>query len=313
MKKISLIIPVYNVEPYIERCLPSVLNQTYEEIEIILVDDCGQDNSMEVASQVIKNHKNGHSVSILTHQQNGGLSVARNTGINAATGEYVYFLDSDDEITHDCIEILVRESDGFEVIIGGMSLLSGKLYFNNKNNTFKGDEIKNAYFSGLIYDMACNKLVNREFLLSNALFFKPKLIHEDYLWTFFLSMTCKKMKIIEETTYIYHIREGSLATNLTIKNVHHLMNSFNTIEYYLINNLDIDKEKYKYLTNCTFAFKRFSINKVNISFFEFKNLVFSKTKYPLFCWNYESFCKGLIIKLPVSLQYMIFKLISKIK
>jgi glycosyltransferase involved in cell wall biosynthesis len=108
------------------------LNQTYEDIEIILVDDCGQDKSMEVADRVIQNHKNGYKVTVLKHQQNKGLSEARNTGIKAATGDYLYFLDSDDEITLDCIETLVKESDGYEVIIGSVALPSGGICVKNQ-------------------------------------------------------------------------------------------------------------------------------------------------------------------------------------
>jgi glycosyltransferase involved in cell wall biosynthesis len=314
MTKVSIIIPVYNVEPYIERCLLSVLNQTYDNIEIILVDDCGQDNSMEVANRVIKNHSNGHKVSILKQEQNNGPSMARNSGINAAIGKYVYFLDSDDEITNDCIETLVRKSDEFEVVIGAIETLPLKGLLKNKKSVFyKENAIKRAYFNGLINDSGCNKLVLREFLLSNNLFFEPGLIHEDYLWTFFLSMACKKIKIIEDVTYFYHRRGGdSLNTNFTIKNVNHLVRCFSIIEDYLINNLKIDTEKYEYLVKCKFLFKIQSIYKVNISFSEFKKLAFSEAKYPFFIWNYKSFCKELIIKLPISLQYMVLKLISKI-
>jgi glycosyltransferase involved in cell wall biosynthesis len=105
MKKVSIIIPVYNVEPYIERCLLSALNH------------CGQDNSIQIAKQILSIHPNGVKAQIFYHEKNEGLSVARNTGIKAATGEYLYFLDSDDEITLNCIEILTKESEGYDVVI----------------------------------------------------------------------------------------------------------------------------------------------------------------------------------------------------
>ena len=106
--KITIVIPVYNVAPYIKDCLASVMKQTYKgEIECLLIDDCGTDNSMGVVSQVLKDYSGKIDFRIYRHKYNRGLSAARNTGIEHATGEYIYFLDSDDEITSDCMEKLV--------------------------------------------------------------------------------------------------------------------------------------------------------------------------------------------------------------
>ena len=105
LPKISIIIPIYNVEPYIEDCLQSVMRQTYRGMmECILVDDCGTDNSMKVAEQLIKIYNGPIDFKVLHHEHNRGLSAARNTGIDAACGDYVYFLDSDDWISDDCFE-----------------------------------------------------------------------------------------------------------------------------------------------------------------------------------------------------------------
>ena len=98
--KISVIIPVYNVAPYIAACLQSVMRQTAQAaLECILVDDCGPDNSMEVVNETLKSYNGPVDFKIVRHTQNRGLSAARNTGMAAATGDYIYFLDSDDEIT----------------------------------------------------------------------------------------------------------------------------------------------------------------------------------------------------------------------
>lgn len=105
--KISIIIPVYNVEEYIAECLQSVMRQTYQgSIECILVDDCGKDHSIAVAEQQIAKYLGPIEFRILHHKRNRGLSVARNTGLDAATGEYIYFLDSDDIIDSNSMEIL---------------------------------------------------------------------------------------------------------------------------------------------------------------------------------------------------------------
>ena len=94
--KVSIIIPIYNVAPYIKRCLQSVADQTYKDIECILIDDCGSDNSINLAKEFIYDYKGNILFTILHHEENKGLSAARNTGLRYAKGEYVYFLDSDD-------------------------------------------------------------------------------------------------------------------------------------------------------------------------------------------------------------------------
>ena len=105
--KVSIIIPVYNVAPYIKRCLDSVVAQSFQDIECILVDDCGTDNSKEIVQQYIDNYQGQIQFKFIHHEKNLGLSGARNTGIKVATGEWLYFLDSDDSIIPDCIAILL--------------------------------------------------------------------------------------------------------------------------------------------------------------------------------------------------------------
>ena len=107
--KITIVVPVYNVEPYIEDCLKSVAEQTYKgDIECIIVDDCTPDGSCAIIEHFINEYNGSIDFKLLHHTKNRGLSAARNTGIGAATGEYIYFLDSDDEITPECIELLTK-------------------------------------------------------------------------------------------------------------------------------------------------------------------------------------------------------------
>ena len=113
--KVSIIIPIYKVEPYIERCIQSVLRQTYRDLEVILVDDCTPDRSMELAKACIEQSPLSKDLQIvyLRHEQNRGVSVCRNDGIDAATGEYIMFIDSDDHITDDCVETLVKPLENY--------------------------------------------------------------------------------------------------------------------------------------------------------------------------------------------------------
>lgn len=101
---ISIIVPIYNVKDYVKDCIDSIQNQTYKDYEVILVDDCGRDDSVAIAENMLKE---GHvNYLILHHDHNRGLSAARNTGFAKAKGEYVLFVDSDDTLSLDCLENL---------------------------------------------------------------------------------------------------------------------------------------------------------------------------------------------------------------
>jgi glycosyltransferase involved in cell wall biosynthesis len=232
MRKVSIIIPVYHVEAYVERCLLSALNQTYGNLEIVLVDDCGQDDSMGVADRVVSGHRNGGIVRVLRHLRNRGLSAARNTGLDAVSGDYVYFLDSDDELFDDtAIAGLVEVCDPYDVVVGGVVTGDGRDYLRNKDLTLTGNRaVMEAYFKGEIYPMAWNKLVRREFLLDNRLYFKEGLIHEDSLWTFQFVSCAKSVRVVDSPSYIYHIRENTLSTNYTLRNVEYLLSIYSFMQ-----------------------------------------------------------------------------------
>lgn len=207
---VSIIIPVYKVEEYLDRCVESVINQTYTNLEIILVDDGSPDHCPQMCDDWAKKDDRIRVV----HQQNKGLSGARNTGIREAKGDWLYFLDSDDEITHDCIELLVaplrmRQFDfvmGYYEIIGNKYLppqeVVGEL-LGRKN-------IAKAYSANKWHQMAWNKLCNREFIIDNDLYFKEGLIHEDELWSAELACTAESMYVVDKVTYLYYIRMNSI-------------------------------------------------------------------------------------------------------
>ena len=110
---VSVGIPVYNVELYIEKCLLSVFAQTYQNLEILIIDDCGSDSSMKIVSDLMHSHKQGNLIKVIRHQNNKGLGEARNTAIDNAKGDYIYFLDSDDFIENNTIEILLHEAEEY--------------------------------------------------------------------------------------------------------------------------------------------------------------------------------------------------------
>lgn len=221
---ISIIIPVYNVEPYIHECLQSVANQTItDELECIIVDDCGTDNSMEIVNRCVNNYNGKIRFRILNHDKNYGLSYARNTGIKAAEGRYVFFLDSDDYITPKCIETLYLVAIKYDT-----DLVQGK-YITASQHLNKAMSIYHPAYTAdrkyikrtfLDYDrnpvMAQNRLIRRQLIIDNSLWFKEGIIHEDNYWTFFLAKHVKRMAFCPDKLYFYRETPGSITKSKNI-------------------------------------------------------------------------------------------------
>lgn len=215
--KITIVIPVYNVEPYIKDCLASVAAQTYNgNMECIIVNDCTPDGSCAIIEHFIKEYDGKIEFKLLHHSRNRGLSVARNTGIDVATGDYIYFLDSDDEIMPECIELLTTplKCKKYDFVIGdyktvGSNKKKPPLLLDN-GELLTNYEIRSTYFANKWYVMAVNKLCNLEFLRKNKLLFKENLINEDELWSFQLACTAQSMSVVRHSTYKYKIRESSI-------------------------------------------------------------------------------------------------------
>lgn len=217
--KISIIIPVYGVEPYIEDCLKSVASQDYEgPLECIIVDDRGPDKSMEIVDKFTSEYNGSIDFKTVIREKNGGLSAARNSGLEAATGEYVYFLDSDDEITESCIKLLVSalELKEFDIVVGNFVTtkpLSDYIKLKLPDNKIlTGKEVFREFADNNWYMMAVNKLYNRRFLIGNGLRFYEGILHEDELWSFEVASIAKSLCVVDKICYIYKVREGSIMT-----------------------------------------------------------------------------------------------------
>lgn len=219
--KVTIIVPVYNVSAYIERCWESLVKQTYKEIEILFVDDCGTDDSVEKLQKLIDTHP-GIYCKILHHDHNRGLSAARNTGLMAATGDYVYFLDSDDDITEDCIERLVAPvmNDEIDIVVGNYRVVGGEAHsplLLDSGLLDSSKEVLASYAAGKWYVMAWNKLCRRDFLIDNNLFFREGLIHEDVLWSFQVACKAQSLYVCNDVTYNYNVRGASIMTSMSIE------------------------------------------------------------------------------------------------
>ena len=220
--KVSIIIPVYNVASYIKRCLQSVVDQTYKDIECILVDDCGSDNSIKLVQDFINDYKGNIPFTILHHDKNMGLSAARNTGLRHSKGEYVYFLDSDDSITPDCIESLMNmaaKHPDADFVQG--NFLDEKGHINKYGWRIQLPEYCNnheeleEFTLSKVVTSACNKVIRKVFLDKHALYFPEGILHEDMYWSFFLAKYTKAVAYVNKGTYIYYINDNSIVTSIS--------------------------------------------------------------------------------------------------
>ena len=225
MMKISIIVPMYQVEQYLAICLKSITYQTMTDgVECILVDDCGSDRSLFIAKDFIEHYQGNVLFRIVEREKNGGLSAARNSGIDVASGEYVYFLDSDDEITPNCLEIMwsLVEKYGKVNLVQG-AFFEDEKYANSISNIEFPEfctcqaEIKTfllQYLGDIVG--AQSRLINLSFLKEHHLYFEEGIIHEDNLWTFFLSKYVRTMAYCDVCTYYHRYNPNSITGNVNV-------------------------------------------------------------------------------------------------
>lgn len=240
---VSIIIPIYNVEEYIEECLESVYQQTYPHIEVILVNDCTPDNSMKIANTIINKYNDKYPTTIINHEQNKGLSEARNSGMKIAKGEYIYFIDSDDAIMPNAIELLANvaiKHRGIETVQGAyiQEAKGNFILYSSKElieNIFKGDRAKIEFLN---ITFIWNTLFKRSFLIDYNIIFNAKVTFaEDQFFGYSIAKELTYMARVQNITYFYRQRENSLSHNITPKHFTSLLEHLSFIN----NNLSSNK------------------------------------------------------------------------
>lgn len=219
---ISIIVPTYNVEKYIRTCIESILAQTYRNIEVIIVNDGSTDQSLAVISDLICSH---HNIKVI-NQKNQGLSVARNTGIDAATGKYIAFVDADDKIKPDFVSSLYQIADktGADIVRGSFRDFNGNIPkgwvpdFNVPTNY--GTIVLDQFLSSNISFVVWSSIYRLDFINSNHIRFTPGILfEEDADFTIRAYMLAKLVATSPEPNYAYRInRPGSILTTKTTKN-----------------------------------------------------------------------------------------------
>ena len=242
---ISLIIPVYNVEQYLRDCLNSVVAQTNSDCEVICVNDGSTDGSLTI----LKEFQNRYNQITVITQQNKGLSGARNAGILAAKGDYLFFLDSDDWIEPNTLEILAQKQRGEDLVC-----FNGRRVFEDGSTEEPDNEIEELNLNGWEYyckyalvrrkfHFVCSvlRLYRREYLLKNKLFFEEGIYHEDNLFTPLACYYAQTVKVIPDCLYVYRIRKGSITQSVNVQRLYDMITVANKLSDFFIPISDIDK------------------------------------------------------------------------
>lgn len=279
---VSIIIPVYNKEKYLDKCIQSAVNQDYNKIEIIIINDGSKDNSEKIINEWVKKDKRIKYLS----QENKGVSCARNKGISISKGEYIFFLDADDILTENAITSLVQYINGINP-----DIIIGNFYEKRNNQIIKKQETKNKLYKGsdlyltnTILDMfvtnhrymatAGNKLYNINFIKKNEIMFKDNVIAEDRLFNLMCYVNNPKIYVVNEYTYIYNIIENSRSRKI-FKNFYE-------------ENISLIYFFYEYLNKKSLFSKYKRLFELNVIFDVYKliNLAFEYSDKRLYMTNY---------------------------
>lgn len=325
MVQVSIVVPLYNVEKYIERCLKSIMEQTFDNYEVIIVNDGSKDNSINIAEKFQKRYPD--KIRIIT-QKNAGLSAARNKGIQEAVGEYICFIDSDDFIKDDMIEKLYQQAvdKNADMVICGVNK-----YIESTKETYEDvreyDEtrifdsehcIREFLLDKTVEGYACNKLFKRSLFLDNNIQYPVGKMFEDVETTIKLIIASDRIAFSDNYGYYYVQREGSITKDVKKRTIEDYIRSFVIVKQLL--------EKNNIFDNLKDAYKRYYINRLNVAYvmlynYEFNNAVCKELRIKLKMLSKDVKLKdtslpyvGRVDKMKtIFIKLSIFKLILSIK
>lgn len=205
--KISVIVPVYNAADCLSSCIDSLARQSYSDFEVIFIEDCSRDNSLEMLHSLLPT--TGLRWQLSSNEANKGTGYTRNKGIRLAQGEYVFFMDQDDTITSDCLSTLISAAEGNDwpdVVMADVKA-AGYRYnvgFGGSPKMLNGNrQIREAFFHNEWYEMPWNKLVQVDYIKKNGLYFIEGLYYEDTPWAFHTALTAETMLLVPGFTYLW--------------------------------------------------------------------------------------------------------------
>lgn len=310
--KISIIVPIYNVDKYLEECLESLINQTYRNIEIILINDGSTDSSLEIC----KRYKKVDKRIVLIDKKNEGVSKARNIGLKKASGDYLMFVDSDDYLELNAIELLSQNVSketlvmfGYNRVYRNCIVKKGEYLVINSQTEMERSIFLNDNIGGFI----ANKIFNRQLIIDNDILFNENLSYcEDLMFVCDYIKCCKNFKYINVPFYNYRMRKSSVSYSfLTGKNVS-ILNTYELLLKKFEDEVIVNNIKYRYIESY-YIFKKY-LNKdlVNSKILnEEKEIIknncksfFSKIKFLVIKYFYGL---GLLYKRVENIKFKLFK------
>lgn len=289
MKKLSIIIPIYNTEKYIEKCLNSILKQGYIDIEIICVDDGSDDNSIKILE------KYNDKIKIIK-QKNLGSGVARNLALSGAAGEYVLFIDSDDWLIANSISEFIKtinKTQAEVIIFGALTYSKNKLrkgsYSFNKipkkyhNKIFNKYDFKNDIFK--FPSTAWTKLYKRDFLIKNNIKFQEIFVGQDQIFFIKTMLKADSIYVLDKNLYCYTKKRPGSVTSIKKKT------SFSPIDVFWAVNEALEDYNYtiinRYFLKATFWLTKMQDDLKEDYYRRYSEILeFLKTKYPNNWWKY---------------------------
>lgn len=306
MPKVSIIVPVYNVETYVEKCLKSLLEQTLEEIEIIVVNDGSTDNSKEIIQNIVKQFPDKV---VYKEKENGGLSDARNYGINYAKGEYIAFFDSDDYVEKDMYEKMYLRAQKEDC-----DMVECNFFWEYPDH--KKEDIGKTYqgkkeMLEKVRVMACNKIIKREILEKTNIRFPKGLRYEDVEFTYKLVPYLEKISLLQEPCFYYVQRENSISNlqNERTKEIFQVLD--NVIDYYQQEGLyDTYQTELEYLY-ARYAFCSSFLRMIKIQDKELRKKLLEET-WQKVNEKFPNWKKNQILKTKKSLKHLYMRTLNKV-
>ncbi len=246
--QVSILVPIYNVEAYIERCVRSLFEQTFQSIEYVFIDDCSPDKSLQILKKIILEYPNKKdSIKIICNENNLGIGFVRNQAISVARGKFVLYVDSDDFIVNNAVELLYNEA-----VLNKADIVTADfyLYYDENNKTYLSYKPKTnplSFVSQLVEkripSYLCNKLIRISLYEKHDIKVPPGInFMEDFSTLPRLVFYSKKIVTVSYPLYYYQQNRYSYCNNLTAKSIDSAFKSIETIESFLINNYpDINK------------------------------------------------------------------------
>ena len=243
--KVSIIVPIYNVEAYLRQCVDSLLEQDCNNLEIILVDD----GSVDLSGAICDEYAKDYSYVRVFHKKNGGLGSARNYGLRYATGKYILFIDSDDYLKKNSLGSVIQKADAFDldlVMFGCIPFTDdghpqNNMYPRSKldyQNVMSGEEgLRQALSVGQYVTSVCMRLMKTDYIRKSGMSFNEKIIHEDEDFAFITYIQAKRVLNIPDEIYMRRYRQGSILTTRSFDKVYEgYQYAINSINNYLIGN-----------------------------------------------------------------------------